>query len=133
MLDWLSNLSVRWALILVGFFLATRVVALRARFVSPRWRRVAVEFSETLAMAMVMFFLVLHRFVFQLFFIPSESMVPTLQVHDRILVNRFIYHFHPPQRGDVVVFHAPRAASPEPKDFIKRLIGLPGETVAVKP
>jgi signal peptidase I len=133
MLDWLSNLSVRWALILVGLFLCTRFVVLRAPFLAPRWRRGVAEFAETFAMAMVMVFLVLHRFVFQLFFIPSESMVPTLLVHDRILVNRFVYRFHPPHRGDVIVFHAPAKASPDAKDFVKRLIGLPGETISVVP
>jgi signal peptidase I len=133
MLDWLSNLSIRWVLILVGLLLTTRVLALKVDFASLKLRRLAAEFAETFAVALVMVFLVLHRFVFQLFFIPSESMVPTLLVHDRVLVNRFIYRFHPPHRGDVVVFHAPKEASPEPKDFIKRLIGLPGETVAVVP
>jgi signal peptidase I len=133
MMDWLANLSIRWVLILVGLFLSARVIALRLKFGSEHWRGLVAESAETFAVALVMVFLVLHRFVFQLFFIPSESMIPTLQVHDRILVNRFIYSFHPPRRGDVIVFHAPRAASAEPRDFIKRLIGLPGETVAVVP
>src|SRR5205814_1888024 len=51
----------------------------------------------------------------------------------RIVVNRWVYHLHPPGRGDVVVFHAPPAASEEPADFIKRVVGLPGETVTVVP
>lgn len=72
--------------------------------------------------------------------IPSPSMEPTLHCarperaceasrSDRILVNRFIYRFHPPRRGDIVVFHAPPAASRECFGgiFVKRIIGLPGE------
>jgi signal peptidase I len=72
--------------------------------------------------------------------IPSPSMEPTLHCarpepaceasrSDRILVNRFIYRFHPPRRGDIVVFHAPPAATRECIGgiFVKRIIGLPGE------
>ena len=72
--------------------------------------------------------------------IPSPSMEPTLHCarpepaceasrSDRILVNRFIYRFHSPRRGDIVVFHAPPAASRECFGgiFVKRIIGLPGE------
>ena len=69
--------------------------------------------------------------------IPSASMEPTLQEGDRVLVARFIYHLHGPRRGDVVVFHPPgtgstvqRGATTEASVyFIKRVIGLPGETV----
>jgi signal peptidase I len=69
--------------------------------------------------------------------IPSASMEPTLQSGDRVLVNRFIYRFHDPRRGDIIVFHPPGVgdqAIPNSKHeasvyFIKRIIGLPGETV----
>jgi signal peptidase I len=69
--------------------------------------------------------------------IPSASMEPTLQSGDRVLVNRFIYRFHDPRRGDIIVFHPPGSgdqaiagASTEASVyFIKRIIGLPGETV----
>jgi signal peptidase I len=60
-------------------------------------------------------------------------MVPTLLVNDRIVVNRFIYRFRPPERGEVIVFHAPPQASPVPKDFVKRAIGLPNETIEIVP
>ncbi|MGZ4482389.1 MAG: signal peptidase I, partial [Gaiellales bacterium] len=71
--------------------------------------------------------------------IPSASMEPTLQSGDRVLVNRFIYRFHPPHRGDVIVFHPPGRGSQPIRGartqasvyFIKRLIGLPGETIQV--
>ena len=69
--------------------------------------------------------------------IPSASMEPTLQVGDRVLVSRFIYRLHDPHRGDVIVFHPPgtaergarRADRRRSVYFIKRVIGLPGETV----
>jgi signal peptidase I len=69
--------------------------------------------------------------------IPSASMEPTLRDGDRVLVARFIYHFHDPRRGDVIVFHPPGngdsailgAKTEASVYFIKRIIGLPGETV----
>ncbi len=71
--------------------------------------------------------------------IPTVSMVPTLKVGDMVLANRFIYHLHPPRRGDVVVFHPPgygdepqRGTTHEASvNYIKRVIGLPGETVQI--
>jgi signal peptidase I len=90
----------------------------------------------------------------QAFYIPSESMEPTLNVGDRVLVNKVVYHLHPPRRGDIIVFADPNpepqphrnpasafwhwlteglgvATSPE-KDFIKRVVGLPGDHVECK-
>jgi signal peptidase I len=77
--------------------------------------------------------------------IPSPSMEPTLHcarpepdceagTSDRILANRFIYRFHPPRRGDIVVFHAPEAARRECLGgiFVKRIIGLSGEVWSEK-
>ena len=96
--------------------------------------------------------LLLKTFVVQAFYIPSESMERTLLVGDRVLVNKVVYHLHPPRRGDIVVFSEPHGeaihrnpvqgflhwlteglgASTSPdKDYIKRVIGLPGETVEV--
>jgi signal peptidase I len=68
-------------------------------------------------------------------------MEPTLMVGDRVLVSRFIYRFHSPHRYDIVVFHPPGIGQIAEKGarteaavtFIKRVIGLPGETVIVKP
>jgi signal peptidase I len=74
--------------------------------------------------------LVVKAFVVQAFFIPSESMVPTLKVDDRVLVNKLSYRLGDPERGDIVVFEAPVGqATPEVKDLIKRLVGLPGDIV----
>ena len=66
----------------------------------------------------------------QAFFIPSESMVPTLKVGDRLLVNKFGYRMHDVARGDIVVFRRPpNEANRTINDLIKRVVGLPGETV----
>ena len=71
---------------------------------------------------------VLRTFVIQTYSIPSVSMVPTLKVGDRILVDKLSYHLHPVHRGDVVVFATPPKEIPilMVKDLVKRVIGLPG-------
>ena len=74
--------------------------------------------------------LVVRGFLIQAFYIPSESMVPTLVKNDRVLVNKLSYKLHDVHRGDVVVFKAPPgAATAQVKDLIKRVVGLPGETI----
>lgn len=76
--------------------------------------------------------LLLINFVIQTFYIPSSSMEPTLQIRDFILVNKFIYRFHPPARGDIMVFIPPAEAHADGKDYIKRIIGVGGDTVKVE-
>jgi len=72
---------------------------------------------------------IIRFFIIQPFYIPSGSMEPTLTKGDRIIVNKFIYRFQEPKRGDVIVFKYPL----DPKrDFIKRVIGVPGDTVEIK-
>jgi signal peptidase I len=77
--------------------------------------------------------LVIRAFFLAAFYIPSESMVPTLEKGDRVLVNKLSYKLHDVHRGDVVVFERPPN---EPdngiKDLIKRVIALPGETIEVR-
>ena len=73
--------------------------------------------------------LVIRGFVVQAFKIPTGSMRETLIEGDRILVNKFIYRFTDPKRGDIVVFKYPEDMK---KDFIKRLIATGGETVMIK-
>ena len=98
--------------------------------------------------------LLIKTFLVQAFYIPSESMEPSLGVGDRVLVNKVVYHLHPPRRGDIIVFEEPHpanepdrnilqafwhwltqglgvSASPE-RDFIKRVIAVPGETIEIK-
>ena len=99
--------------------------------------------------------LLLRTFLVAAFYIPSESMVPTLEIGDRVLVNKIIYDLREPRRGEIVVFRADTgfgAPAEEPslldrvveflsfglqpsgseEDFIKRVIGLPGETVELR-
>ncbi len=77
----------------------------------------------------------IKTFLVQAFRIPSESMVPTLEIGDRVLVNKLSYRAHDINRGDVVVFTRPPglpAGPGEPEDLIKRVIGVPGDTVQAK-
>jgi len=109
----------------------------------PRGVRVVLDWVLTIAGAIVIVF-GLKMWVVNPYRIPSSSMEPTLhcakpapgceaQFSDRVLANRFIYHFRNPKRGEIIVFKTP----PEAKircgaggTFVKRLIGLPGETVS---
>ena len=77
--------------------------------------------------------LVIKTFLFQAFYIPSASMDPTLKVHDRVLVNKLSYHLHSVHRGDIVVFKAPaEERTAQIKDLVKRVIGLPGDTIEAR-
>ena len=117
------------------------------------------EILESLIIAGVLVFLVIRPFFVQAFFIPSESMENTLlghdagqpvagnalqthkdTVHDHIFVNKLVYRFGSPHRGDIVVFRAPKEADAEHKFsgaqvenvLIKRLMGVPGDTIEIK-
>lgn len=72
---------------------------------------------------------VIKTFLLQAFYIPSLSMAPSLKVNDRVLVNKLSYDLHDVNRGDLVVFESPPNEGSQTKDLIKRVIGLPGETV----
>lgn len=99
------------------------------RAVPDRTVRRIVEWVGLIVLALVAAFL-LRTFVVQSFYIPSTSMTPALQVGDRVLVNKLSYRFGDPGRGDIVVFEAPPGeGNREIKDLIKRVIGLPGETI----
>jgi signal peptidase I len=91
--------------------------------------RIAAEWIGLVVLALLIALLI-KTFLFQAFFIPSESMVPTLKVHDRVLVNKLSYKLHPVHRGDIVVFKAPEGSDPGIDDLVKRVIGLPNETVS---
>lgn len=97
-----------------------------------RYRAGLLEFADSVLIALLLVFCILRPFVIQAFFIPSGSMENTLMVNDRILVNKFIYFFREPQHGDVAVFRAPKQADPGRKDFIKRVMGLPGDRLSVR-
>jgi signal peptidase I len=118
-------------------------------------RGIAGFFRELPGLIIIAFALALliKTFLIQAFFIPSQSMVPTLKVGDRVLVNKLVYDFGRPERGDVIVFENPNLPDPDrnvfeavwdwlteglgfsvdpQKDFIKRVVGLPGETIEVR-
>lgn len=85
------------------------------------------EIVETAIMTLVIFFLV--RLALQNFRIEGHSMEANLHDGQFLIVNKLVYYIHPPERGDVIVFHSP--VNPR-KDFIKRVIGLPGEEVEIR-
>jgi signal peptidase I len=95
------------------------------------WKRTLVETVITVLVAVVLAGLV-RTFVFQTYFIPSSSMVPTLGVYDRILVQKAFFTWHDVREGDIVVFsHPPLDDCPGPAngDLVKRVIALPGQTI----
>ncbi len=95
-----------------------------------RWIREAV----VVVVIAVLVAVLLRAFVVQTFFIPSGSMEPTLQIGDRILVNKLSYHLHGVDRGDIVVFSRPpteNCGGPAVNDLVKRVIGLPGNVISV--
>ena len=92
--------------------------------VKPWWR----ETIETILWALVLA-LILRTFVVQAFWIPSGSMLPTLQIGDRVLVAKFWNWFKEPSRGSIYVFKYP--IEPD-RDFIKRIIGLPGDIIDIR-
>src|SRR5947209_5868947 len=94
-----------------------------------RRRSIVRELLETAVLTIAIFLVV--RVALQNFKVEGESMLPNLHNGEYILVNKIDYMLHSPQRGDVIVFNATPAGQPD-KDFIKRVIGLPGETVQVK-
>lgn len=119
----------------------------------PPKRSAFALFNELPVLIVVAFSIALlaKTLLFQAFFIPSESMVPTLLVKDRVIVNKLVYDFRQPRRGEVIVFVAHPdetkkslidkiksflfeglgVTTPKDVDFIKRVIGLPGETIEV--
>jgi signal peptidase I len=118
-------------------------------------RRVGGFLVELPVLLLVAFLLalLLRSFLVQAFFIPSESMIPTLEIGDRVLVNRLAYRIGEPERGEIVVFADEAGAErnnanplagglrslaaglglapPSEQDYIKRVIGLPGETIEI--
>ena len=94
-----------------------------------RKRRGLLEFVVILLVSFALVFGFVRPFVVEAFYIPSKSMVPTLKVQDRVLVNKFIYRFSEPERGDIVVFQSVEGSREE---LIKRVVGLPGDEIAVR-
>src|SRR6187397_2159029 len=105
--DSLANISIKWVLVAVGILLVLRMSMARGRPAARQASDSASEFLESALIAIVLVFLVIRPCVVQAFYIPSSSMEPTLLIGDRILVNKFIYRFTKPGRGEVAVFQAP--------------------------
>jgi signal peptidase I len=106
----------------------------------PRWLTVLKEYAEALIIAFILAFII-RSFVVQAFKIPSGSMLETLQIGDHLLVNKFVYgiripftdffvtRFSDPAFKDIIVFEFPEDPS---KDFIKRVIGTPGDVLEMR-
>jgi signal peptidase I len=115
--------------------------------------RSAAEISESLLFAGIFIFLLVRPFCAQAYYIPTESMEPNLHghdagvsstgetygntSHDHLFVNKMIYRWSEPQRGDIVVFRAPKAADFEgnfqrENTLIKRIVGIPGDLIQVR-
>jgi len=97
---------------------------LASEVVKPWWR----EIIETIVWAVILAVLI-RTFVVQAFWIPSGSMLPTLQEYDRVLVAKFWNWFIAPSRGSIYVFRSPEAPA---RDFIKRIVAIPGDTVDIR-
>ena len=95
-----------------------------------RWRRALAETAIAILVAVLLVGLV-RAFAFQTFWIPSPSMVPTLAVYDRILVQKAFFSWRDVREGEIVVFsHPPLDHCPGPQgDLVKRVIALPGQTI----
>lgn len=95
---------------------------------NPGWGRFFLDILETLLLSAALF-LVINALSARVR-VDGFSMRPTLQDGEFVLVNRLAYRFGAPQRGDIVVFHFP--LDPSSQDLIKRVIGLPGETIVIQ-
>jgi signal peptidase I len=128
----LANLNILWILAIIAGLSVLRLAFVYSK--SDTARSIS-EILESGMIAVALVFLIIRPFVLQAFFIPSPSMEPTLLGNngsgDRILVNKFDYRLNKPHHDDVVVFLAPPAAMAGDPEFIKRLIGLPGDRLQV--
>jgi signal peptidase I len=104
---------------------------LAARPAPPSRRRALAGWAICLALALLAAFGI-RTYAFQVFSIPTGSMVPTLDVHDRILVQKAFFTWHQVREGDIVVFSQPprdQCGGPARTDLVKRVIALPGQTI----
>lgn len=84
------------------------------------------DWTKAIGIAVILALLI-RTFVFAPTIVDGESMMSTLKNHERLIVNKFIYRFSQPKRGDIIIFHAV-----EKKDFIKRVIGVAGDRIEMK-
>ena len=95
---------------------------------APQLRHDLRSWTRDLAVALGLA-LVIIIFLYQPVKVEGTSMAPLLSDQERIFINKFVYHFEPIERGDVIVFWYPLDRS---KSFIKRVVGLPGETIEIR-
>lgn len=88
----------------------------------------AKDWLVSIVVAVVLAFLIRH-FIVELYVVDGPSMRPTLESQERLVVNKFIYKFRAPERGEILVFSYPRDPS---RDFIKRVIAVPGDSIEIK-
>lgn len=88
--------------------------------------RVVREIVETIALTLLIFLVI--RFAVQNYHVDGQSMEPSLHDQENILVDKVSYLFHPPERGDVIVFEYPK--NPQ-LDYVKRIIAIPGDTISI--
>ena len=108
--------------------LATRTQVIAAA--RPHYPALAACAVLGFAIPFALVFGLVRPFLMQSFYAPSPSMAPTLPQNTHFLVNKIVYRFHLPQRGDIVAFHAPASAASylsAGDNYVKRIIGLPGE------
>jgi len=149
--EWLANLSIGCVVMAAFVLTAIRLILVPSR---TAFARSVAELVESLIIAGVLVFLIIRPFFLQAFFIPSESMEPTLMgheagvnpatgrvyresIHDHIFVNKLIYRLREPQRGEIIVFRAEKKADKAGGEqnenvLIKRLVAVPGDTLEVK-
>jgi signal peptidase I len=86
------------------------------------------DWIVSILIAVVLAFFIRH-YIVELYMVEGPSMRPTLQNGERLVVNKFIYRFNKPTKGEIIVFRYPRDPS---RDFIKRVIAEPGDTIEIK-
>jgi signal peptidase I len=91
-----------------------------------RWRGVLITVVIAIAVAFGV-----RTFLFESFYVPSGSMLPTIQIGDHMIVEKIAYDLHPVEFGNIVVFHTPKndPVAPDVHFLVKRVIGLPGQVI----
>jgi signal peptidase I len=146
--EYLANLSTATIVVVAAALTVVRVALMPIR---TNAARAVAELAESLIIASILVFLLIRPFFVQAFYIPSESMEPTLcghergisptgvtysdSCHDHLFVNKLAYRIGNPKRFDVIVFRAEKKADPQHEAenvLIKRLVGLPGDKIEVR-